>query len=49
MLRNKFITIQATFPEEDHYAQWIKEKLGLCYYMDVFSERGDHTTQVFHW
>ena len=39
MLRNKLITIQATSPKEDHYAQWVKEKMGLRYYMDVFSER----------
>ena len=39
MLGNKLITIQATPPKIDHYAQWVKEKMGLRYYMDVFSER----------
>jgi hypothetical protein len=34
-----FFTIQATSPQIDRYAQWIKEKAGLRYYMEVFSER----------
>ena len=33
------LTIQATFPQTGRYAQWVKEKGGLRYYMDVFSER----------
>ena len=39
MSSKRFLTIQATSPQQDRYAQWIKEKAGLRYYVEVFSER----------
>jgi hypothetical protein len=35
----RFFTIQTTSPKEDRYEQWVKQKGGLRYYVDVFSER----------
>ena len=39
MMRSDVFTIQATPPQQDRYAQWIKEKKGLRYHMEVFSEQ----------
>lgn len=38
IVSRNFFTIQTTSPQQDRYTQWIKEKKGLCYYMEVFSE-----------
>jgi hypothetical protein len=39
ILSNDFFAIQAASPHTERYAKWIKEKGGLRYYMEVFSEQ----------
>jgi hypothetical protein len=39
MMSSDLFTIQAASPQKDRYAQWVKEKMGFCYSLEVFSEQ----------